>query len=274
MKNFDEVYNDIITKYKNNGIKVTNDLKDIKKVSFIKLIKILLIFITIIFIFLLFKLYVFAIIVIFFLPLVLFINISLTRGKMIRENIMPQDNIMKDVFKDIINNGFDNINYVFDKDGLEKIVYQEVFLDDSSKYESNLELFGKLPNDLKFNLSYVAAWNEFRDSNDIKRSTCWMFRGYVFEIDLDNYNNINAIINKSKIDGTINEITNKIKDEIASYDMQSECVIKDNKLFIRIQTNAFDFNLDDILNKDIIKKYYDNINNIIDYATNISNLLK
>ena len=55
--------------------------------------------------------------------------------------------------------------------------------------------------------------------------------------------------------------------------MASNVTVCDNKMYIRITTNAFDYiiynNINNLLNKDILEKYYDGINKIINLANEI-----
>ena len=276
MKDFDRIYNELYSKFKDRAEIIESEKKRANDYALKKLIKpiVLIIAIFTIIVFITKKLEI--LILLIFIPGPLLIYYLMSKGSKIRTNITPKMDIMDEIYNTIITNSYEGLTYCNQAKGISKETYDNGRFEKYSKYDSEAELNGILNNKNKIEMSYVATSNE--SFNDIY----YLFRGYLLLIELNNKSNIKMRINEQKAeyldeqsssiknDDTINNIQNILKEFKKENNIAADCTLINNQMYIRVLTNAFDIQgLAYILDKEILRKYYDGINKIINLANEI-----
>lgn len=283
MKDFDEIYDELYSQYKDKVELIENEKKNANSYALKKLIKPIVLIIAIFIILVLITKQLEFLILLLFIPGPLLIYYFMNKGSKIRSNITPSMDIMDKIYNAIITNSFDGLTYCNQAKGMSKETYDNGCFEKYSKYYSDAELEGILNNKNKIEMSYVATSNEYMDSDKRPfKDIHYLFRGYVLLIGLTNNSNTKIRMNEQKVefldeqsssiknDDMINNIQNILKKFKKENNIVTDCTLINNQMYLRILTNSFDIQgLDYILDKESLKKYYDGINKIINLASEI-----
>ena len=283
MKDFDRIYDELYSQFKDKAEFIESEKKKANNYALKKLIKPIVLIIAIFIILVLITKQLEFLILLIFIPGPLLIYYFMAKGSKIRTNITPNMDIMDKIYNAIITNSFEGLKYCNQTKGISKETYDNGCFEKYSKYYSDAELEGILNNKNKIEMSYVATSNEFMEGSKRPfKDIHYLFRGYVLLIGLTNNSNIKIRMNEQKVefldeqsssiknDDLINNIQNILKKFKKENNIAADCTLINNQMYIRVLTNAFGIQgLDYILDKEILRKYYDGINKIINLANEI-----
>ncbi len=283
MKDFDRIYDELYSQFKDKAEFIESEKKKANNYALKKLIKPIVLIIAIFIILVLITKQLEFLILLIFIPGPLLIYYFMAKGSKIRTNITPNMDIMDKIYNAIITNSFEGLKYCNQTKGISKETYDKGCFEKYGKYYSDAELEGILNNKNKIEMSYVATSNEYMDRNKRPfKDIHYLFRGYVLLIGLTNNSNIKIRMNEQKVefldeqsssiknDDMINNIQNILKKFKKENNIAADCTLINNQMYIRVLTNAFGIQgLDYILDKEILRKYYDGINKIINLANEI-----
>lgn len=283
MKDFEEIYDKLMVQFKDKAELIENEKKKASNYAFKKLIRPILLIITIFIILVLITKKLEILILLIFIPGPLAIYYFITKGNQIRTNITPSTDVMNQIYNVIITNSFDGLTYCNQAKGISKETYDKGCFKKYSKYYSEVELNGILNNKNKVEMSYVVTTNEYFDRNSAGRKNIhYIFSGYLLLIELNNKSNVKMRIDEQEVDflddqspsfkndEMINNIKNILKKFKKENNILADCTLINNQMYLRVYTSAFGIQeLDYILDKEILRKYYVGISKIISLANEI-----
>ena len=137
-------------------------------------------------------------------------------------------------------------------------------------------------------MSYVATSKEYMDGSKRPfKDIHYTFRGYLLLVQLNKTTNMQIRINDKKIellnkqdsstkdDYIINNIQNILKEFKQKNNIATDCTLINDKMYVRVASNALGIHgLDYILDKEILKKYYEGINEMINLANELLRILQ
>ncbi|MBE6158666.1 MAG: hypothetical protein E7159_02455 [Firmicutes bacterium] len=282
MKDFDKIYDELYSLYKDKTELIENEKKQADNYALKKMIK-PIVSIIVIFIFLvLITKSLEILILLIFIPGPLWIYYCMSKGSKIRANITHNMDIMDEIYNTIITNSYEGLMYSNQAKGISKETYDNGCFENYTNYYSEAELNGILNNKNKIEMSYVATSNEYKDRDKRPfKEVHYLFRGYLLLIVLNNKSNIKMRISEKKVeyldsqgtsiknDDMINNIQNILKEFKKENNIATDCTFINNQMYLRVLTNSFSIQVDNILDKENLRKYFDSINKIINLANEI-----
>ena len=288
MKDFEEIYNGLYSEFNDKAEHMNDELKEIKNYSIKKLVKPIIIIIIFFTILILITKKFELLFLLLFIPGPLLIYYFMAKGSKVRTTYTPNMDIMNQIYNKIINDSFDGLTYCNQTKGIDKSTYDNGLFGEYDKYYSEAELKGVLNNSNKLEMSYVATSKEYMDGSKRPfKDIHYTFRGYLLLIELNKKTNMQIRINDKKIellnkqdsstkdDYLINNIQNILKEFKQKNNIATDCTLTNDKMYVRVATNALGIHgLDYILDKEILKKYYDEINEMINLANELLKILQ
>ena len=288
MKDFEEIYNGLYSEFNNKAEHMNDELKEIKNYSLKKLIKPIIIIVIFFTILILVTKKFELLFLLLFIPGPLLIYYFMAKGSKIRTTYTPNMDIMNQIYNKLISDSFDGLTYCNQSKGIDKSTYDNVFFGEYDKYDSEAELKGVLNNSNNLEMSYVATSKEYMDGSKRPfKDIHYTFRGYLLLVQLNKTTNMQIRINDKKIellnkqdsstndDYIINNIQNILKEFKQKNNIATDCTLINDKMYVRVASNALGIHgLDYILDKEILKKYYDGINEMINLANELLRILQ
>jgi len=151
MKDFEQIYNNIYSKYKDRAEEINNNQKEITKQALLKVLGII-IMIAIIFTILILKTNNIELLVLLCpVPGLLFIYYRILKGKKISTTITPNIHILEEIYSTLISEGFEGLEYSGYKKGISEETYNKGKYEKYQKFDSEAEIEGVLITKMKLN---------------------------------------------------------------------------------------------------------------------------
>ena len=283
MKEFEEIYNDLYSRFNDKAEHMNELVKEIKMYALKKLVKPIIVIILLLTILIFITKKIELLILLVFIPGPLLMYYYIVKGSKIRTTYTHNMDIMDQIYNIIINDGFEGLTYCNHTKGIDKSTYDIGLFEKYEKYYSEGELKGVLNNSNKFEMSYVVTYNKYLNSKRVDDDIHYTFRGYLLLIELNEKRNMQIRIDDKKIvllnkqaetikyDYLINNIQNVLKEFKKKNNKVTDCTLINGKMYVRIAMDGLgiDHGLNYILDKENIREYYNGINELICLANEL-----
>ena len=125
MKDFEQIYNKIYSKFKDKAEEINNNQKEIKKQALLKLLKLVIIIAIIFLILILATKNMEILVLLIFVPGPLTIYYYMLKGEKIRNTITPDIHILEEIYATLVSEGFEGLNYTAYKKGISADIYNK-----------------------------------------------------------------------------------------------------------------------------------------------------